>query len=157
MSETLTFTVEGTPKGKPRPRAAIGKTRAHVYDSGTDKVWVASIRAAAKAAAKEQQWTHNGEALSLVIVCYFMRPKSHFRKDGWSWKKSAPREHVQKPDVDNLVKSISDAIVSCEIIKDDCYITQAFVQKRWSTYLNGVDVRVSKLGTSVSFGEGERV
>ena len=47
-------------------------------------------------------------------------------------KPSAPRDHVKKPDVDNLAKAVLDALVDQGVIKDDSLVTRLEVAKEYA-------------------------
>jgi Holliday junction resolvase RusA-like endonuclease len=58
------------------------------------------------------------------ITFYLEMPKS------WSAKKKAAmngQPHTQKPDIDNIFKSLSDAIY-----EDDSFLHSVWIEKRWS-------------------------
>lgn len=51
--------------------------------------------------------------------------------DSWSKKKKAAMDgqpHMQKPDVDNLLKALLDAL-----FEDDCAVWSIWPEKRWAT------------------------
>jgi Holliday junction resolvase RusA-like endonuclease len=65
----------------------------------------------------------------LKIFIYIKMPKS------WSDKKKKSMvgtKHKVKPDGDNMLKSILDCLVMCNILKDDKAVPDFTVRKRWS-------------------------
>lgn len=88
--------------------------------------------------AKERiAWTAKVEGVRPVlgpveiwINFVYARPTSHLRADG-SVKGSAPVHHVQVPDVDNLVKTVKDALTGVAW-KDDCQVVAVHAEKRWA-------------------------
>lgn len=106
----ISFHVQGDPKGQPRPRAFArrmgDKFVARVFDSGTAEEWKGQVAVAAK--------PHTPVAPILGPVqmragFVFRRPKSHFRANG-ELKPNAPTQYTSKPDIDNLLKAVMDAL-----------------------------------------------
>jgi len=64
----------------------------------------------------------------LCAVFYFERPKSHFGK---TIKASAPVYHTQRPDVDNLVKTILDGL-NGTAWHDDAQVVEIECRKEWA-------------------------
>jgi Holliday junction resolvase RusA-like endonuclease len=53
----------------------------------------------------------------------------------WSKKKRAELQgalHDGKPDADNVLKAVCDALTDCGVWADDKQVALAFVSKRWS-------------------------
>ena len=73
--------------------------------------------------------------LFLDIKFYFNRPKSHYRTGKYKdlLKQAAPKYyHSQKPDIDNLVKFVADAIQGQDrFILDDSMICSLKASKMW--------------------------
>ena len=73
--------------------------------------------------------------LFLDLKFYMDRPKSHYRTGKYKdlLKPSAPRYyHSQKPDIDNLVKLVADAIQGDDrFILDDSMICSLRASKMW--------------------------
>ena len=59
----------------------------------------------------------------------YKRPKSHLRTGG-ELRKGAPRDHVSRPDVDNLAKFVMDALGGA-CYTDDCQIVHLDVRKTY--------------------------
>jgi Holliday junction resolvase RusA-like endonuclease len=70
---------------------------------------------------------------------WFSIPKSREKKlkDG-SW-------HCQRPDTDNLVKSIWDSACCGICTADDCIIAQMIAEKRWTSGIPRTEVTISSL------------
>ena len=77
-------------------------------------------------------WRPLKGSLSMSCRFLFARPKSHFGtgRNRGKLKPSAPLEHTQKPDLDNLVKFIKDCM-NRHIYQDDKQIVRLDAQKRW--------------------------
>ena len=94
---------------------------------------------AARAVLAEQ---HRGDPLrdrrlKVEATAFLKRPKKHFAKDG-GVKPTAPEyfEIVKKPDVDNVLKFVMDALQCVRtaqplVMHDDCFVQKASVQKVW--------------------------
>lgn len=98
-----------------------------MYDPGTAKPW------------RERVWTHLlpfrpasplDEALRLDLFFEFERPVSHFGKKGL--RASAPREHMSRPDVDNLTKAVMDEMSELGFWRDDDRVVSLAVSKAWA-------------------------
>ena len=128
----ITFFIPGNPVGKPRPRAAVGKTRAHVYDANTDLEWRARIRVEAKKYI--DQLNHKGEPLRIDIEFFFLRPKSHYTRVNLNYrlKPNAPIAHIVKPDRDNLDKPVLDEFVKVGLINKDECVCDGIIKKHWT-------------------------
>ncbi len=69
------------------------------------------------------------EPVSVKLAFLFQRPKGHTGKRGL--KPSAPRSHTNKPDLDNLVKLILDAMVEARVLEDDRCVVMLSARKEW--------------------------
>lgn len=133
----VTFEVRATPKASPRPRARIVTTKAgkqfvQVYAGKTDKEWKAMISAAARAAWSPRILLE-GVPIRLHMYFTFLRPKSDPKRE----------HHIVKPDLDNLQKSVKDAITDTKAIwHDDKQVTEVWATKRYGTWA-GVIVEIS--------------
>jgi Holliday junction resolvase RusA-like endonuclease len=129
--------IPGDPKGQPRARAfarKIGaKFVARMYDSDTADRWKAQVRAGVLGEANAQAlWAIEGP-FEVVLVFNFQRPKSHFLTSG-ALGKGRVREHVQKPDADNLAKLVLDVITRLQRCwKDDDQVVRLVVEKCWAS------------------------
>lgn len=133
---TMTFTVQGEPKGQPRPRAFARKMGAvHVarfYDSDVADVWKQAVQRALLDAAHASRWELTLGPVSVELRFAMPRPKSHFGAKGL--KASAPVAHVGKPDVDNLAKLILDQLTrSGNVWRDDSQVVSLTVHKFWAS------------------------
>ncbi len=69
-------------------------------------------------------------ALHATLEFHFARPKSHVTPKG-RLRKSAPVEHLQTPDIDNLIKYVFDALNGVYFM-DDKQVIQVTALKRWA-------------------------
>ena len=114
--------VSGTPKAQPRPRMTAN---GHVYNPDSAKAWKEKIEAAFIACRKETIT----EPVCLEVCFYLPMPNDI--------KKSADgcARHARKPDLDNLLKAVMDALTSAGVWKDDSLVFKIEAQK-WYSNLN---------------------
>lgn len=113
-------------KGQPRPRAFARNGKARVYDSGTAEGFKGAIALAVRpfipAVPAEGP-------VALSLVCVFPRPKSHYTKKGL--RPFSPEFHTSKPDSDNVLKAVCDALTGVGLWKDDAQVASVEVRKEY--------------------------
>jgi Holliday junction resolvase RusA-like endonuclease len=109
MSEQ-TFIILGDPKGQPRHRSSIIAGHVHTYESKEGRENKGNIRA--QVVAQKPRIIDKGKPVLLHIQAYMPRPSSHFGtgKNAGKLKESAPFWHTVKPDSDNILKAVKDAL-----------------------------------------------
>ena len=82
------------------------------------------------------------------MVCFFQRPKSHYR----SGKNSdliklvkIGEYHVHKPDLDNIVKAAQDAFKTLGAYCDDAQLAKIHCEKRWTMLPSYTDFILRKI------------
>ena len=123
MTETVSFTVPG----KPTPKARARSTRAggH-YTPSTTRTAEANVRAAWFSQVGIQRKPFDGP-VDVVVNAYFAVPKS------WSKsKKDTTTFHVSKPDIDNIVKLVTDALNGVAYV-DDSSVVRVAGTKNYTT------------------------
>lgn len=135
----IQFTVYGEPvaQGRPKFSTAGGFTRA--YDPAKSRDYKDYVRLAAREYAPAALLEG---ALGIAITAYRSTPKS------FSKKKAAEAERgeilpVTKPDADNYLKGVKDALKGI-IWKDDSQVVDAFVRKRYSNRPR-IEVKIKEL------------
>ena len=133
MKKTISVFVAGEPKPQPRPKAFARNGRAGVYDPGTAKEWKNAIR---HRLAKYTLAAIDGP-LRVTLEFLLPRPKSHYGtgRNSKQLKESAPRNHTQRPDVDNLAKAVLDALsLGCGmgLWRDDTQVVELVARKAWA-------------------------
>ena len=129
--------IGGDPKGQPRPRAFARKMGskhvARVYDSDFADAWKRRVDLGIiDLVADSSLHAAATGSVSVMVAFYFRRPKSHLAASG-AIKGSAPRDHTQKPDIDNLIKLVADRITrNGRIWVDDSQITSITATKHWA-------------------------
>ena len=112
--------VAGKPLGQPRPRATSIGGFIRMYTPKKAKVWKDTIAAQVGAVSIPEGPLHS------TLIFVMPRPKSHLGtgKNAGIVKASAPKHHIAKPDLDNLIKPSWDSalpedsrVVSCNATK----------------------------------------
>ena len=116
--EELRIIVKARPVGQPRPRAARFGNNIRIYNPPTADEWRLAVELAAVEAARNQEWEPTEEPLGLRVVFWMPRPKAHHKASG-ELKDSAPTFCHTKPDLDNLLKSTTDALETSGIVVRD--------------------------------------
>lgn len=128
MADEIRLVVYGEPKAQKRHRHFNRGNFSGTYDpSKDDKESFASIL------QKEAPEKPLEGALSLELVFYMARPKSHFRtgKNSDMLKDSAPEFHTGRPDIDNICKFCQDSLNGI-YFKDDALICKLSATKIYS-------------------------
>ena len=128
----IRFTVHGTPKPQPRPRAFARDGQARVYDPATAEGWKSAIADAARSHCPTEPWRG---AVRVALAFAFTRPKSHYRtgKHVGELRSTAPEHHLIRPDIDNCVKAVLDTMTTLGFWRDDCQVVSLEVTKRYWT------------------------
>lgn len=126
----------GEPKGQPRPRAFARKMGnryvARVYDSDTADEWKRAVSVACYHARYGATGASNA-SFAVRMQFGFTRPKSHFTKNG-AVHPDALADHTKRPDIDNLVKAVMDAVTTTQLFwVDDSQVIELIASKKWVT------------------------
>ena len=119
FSGAIEFTVYGSPVPQGRPKFYRRGGHVGVYDPVKSKDWKSEVRWQ----AIENKVKILEGPLIMNLYFYLPRPKSLPKK---------VLHHTKKPDVDNLVKAIKDALRDI-CYHDDSQITQLFASKEYGT------------------------
>jgi Holliday junction resolvase RusA-like endonuclease len=112
MKTVYSLFVNGIPKAQPRPRMTAS---GHVYNPDSANAWKEIVRTAFAAFHKPPITN----PIRLRVSFFLPRPRA--------MKKGTAVPHVKKPDVDNLLKALMDAMTTAGVWKDDAlvYVTEA--------------------------------
>lgn len=127
-TQSITLWLQGQPEGKGRPKFGQGRA------------WTPKKTVLGEAEVR-RKWEEAGEprlpdvALRLQTTLYISRPASHFKRDGTLSAEGLrhPRPENKKPDVDNAIKLIMDAL-NKRAYKDDVQIVEAMVERHWAEW-----------------------
>lgn len=137
----LSIHVLGLPKAQPRPRAFVRRTAlgpiARVYDSGSAEGWKSAI---ADALRDKRPTTPIDVPVTISCRFAFPRPERLKRKT----VTQNPIPHVSKPDIDNLLKAVTDCLTSIGVWTDDALIQRATLGKWYCAAgeLPGLEMRI---------------
>lgn len=137
MTTPITFTVPAVPIAQPRPRAVVahGGKGARMHEVTSIKNPITGERKPHPIAAFKASVRHEARAaydgpplqgpLSVELVFVMPRPSSLF------WKtRPMPRQwHTVKPDADNLIKSVLDALKGL-CWRDDAQVARMVIAKQ---------------------------
>jgi Holliday junction resolvase RusA-like endonuclease len=114
--------IDGQPIGKGRPRFSRA---GHAYTPQPTRSWEEHAAWIFRAAIGGKQYN---QPLRLNVTAYFKRPQRLMRK-----KSPANRvHHTAKPDADNVLKIVCDALVKAGVVKDDALINQQVCTKYYA-------------------------
>lgn len=146
----ISFTVYGEPVAQGRPRAAAVNGQVVMYDPQKSRDYKYYVRLAA--AQHKPPKPLEGE-LEVVIDVYRSIPKSMPKRKRQLALQGKIRP-VTKPDVDNYVKAIKDAL-SGIIWKDDKQVVSLTVRK-WYSDMPRVEIDIEEVGMSASSKDHRR-
>jgi Holliday junction resolvase RusA-like endonuclease len=125
------FHVNGLPKAQPRPM--VVKNTGHIYTPNSAKDWKELITAECMARRQPEI----DEPVRLTVCFYFPLPK---RLKG---KTFCP--HVSKPDTDNLLKAVQDAMTEARVWRDDAIVFSVITEKWYSSKRCGAWILVETI------------
>ena len=128
--QKLKFEVPGSPIGQGRPKFSTINGHAKAYDPEKSRNYKAYVKLLATQAMKEQGFTMIDGPCCLDIMAFFEVPKSKSKK----FKERALlglERPTKKPDIDNIVKALQDALNGLAY-KDDSSIVYLSVAKCYS-------------------------
>ena len=128
--QKLKFEVPGSPIGQGRPKFSTINGHAKAYDPEKSRNYKAYVKLLATQAMREQGFTMIDGPCCLDILAFFEVPKSKSKK----FREAALADQerpTKKPDADNIIKAIQDALNGL-VYKDDAYIVRLACQKFYS-------------------------
>ena len=133
------FFVAGIPKAQPRVKAFVRGGHAGVYTPDSAESWKQAVRRETVANAPESVVAH---PVRVSLDFFLTRPKAHHKRDG-TVKSNSPIWHCKKPDLDNLIKAVVDAITDTQRVwMDDSQICQISATKSYALNASGCSVRI---------------
>ena len=133
----LKVKVRGKPIALERHRWTTTGTRKQPHTYNPVKKEQESFRSALYAAMESTGKKFEDGITAWDVSCgfFFPRPKHHFTFEG-KLRPDCPKWHVIKPDLDNLVKFVVDAIEDPRGFSDDKAVAQV---KAWKRYTHGAE------------------
>lgn len=126
----LRLVIPGPPQGQGRPRIGKGAggrpmaftpTATRAYAQQIQGEWIAAGR----------RWLSSGP-YRLELTSYAARPAGHYRKDGTLSAAGERATHPGKPDLDNVIKGVLDALCAVGAVPDDRFLVEIDACKRWA-------------------------
>lgn len=108
---TYSFTIPSIPIAQPRARAVAFRGHARMHDAPKTHA-IHAYKATVRQVVAEHIKAPLTGPLQISLEFVMPRPQSHYRtgKNIGRMKDTAPRWHISKPDLDNLVKGAKDAL-----------------------------------------------
>jgi Holliday junction resolvase RusA-like endonuclease len=142
MAEVSAFTlvIAGQPEGKGRPKFGQGR------------VWTPKRTVLAETEVV-RKWEEAGSprlpdnvGLRADVTLYVVRPEGHFRKDRSlsSQGNRFSRPYATKPDLDNSIKLIFDAL-NKKAYRDDVRIVEVHIDRQWADWAS-TSIRLAVVG-----------
>lgn len=131
-TKSIHLTIPGNPVAQGRPRGYRRGKHIGFYDDPKSKDWKKTVAVHAQAYLVGRVWELIGTAIKLQIVFRILRPKSVSIK-----KRPEP---ITRPDLDNLVKAVKDALNGV-LWRDDSQIIELEAKKVYDDP-PGVDISV---------------
>ena len=131
-------TINQAPLGKGRPRATVRNGKARVYTPAASADWehyaALELGSRYRAAYPVEPANYMAGALGLELVAVFARTKALASMNTKGvYKHGAKRfPHGQKPDLDNVLKAVCDALEKAGVIEDDKQIAVHHASKVWA-------------------------
>ena len=126
MPMGLAFIVPGDPRGKGRPRFSKGRT----YTDDKTVEYERRIRNSYRLNFGSYKWPDNA-LLKVQITAYYSIPKSA-TKAKRAMMESGDLLPTRKPDVDNIIKAVLDALNGVAY-KDDASVVEVSCRKLYGT------------------------
>lgn len=120
----------GSPKSQGRPRARNAGKFVQIYDDPKSRKAKQGIIEIIQAKAPTKPLDC---PLQLDLNFYLSRPKGHYRtgRNSGNLKSSAPLLHISRPDIDNLLKLVMDAMTGV-FWRDDSLVCKGTTIKQYS-------------------------
>ena len=128
--QELKFEIPGSPIGQGRPKFSTINGHAVAYDPEKSRNYKAYVKMLAVQAMKDNGFNMIEGPCAVIINAFFEVPKSKSKK----FREAALLDQerpTKKPDADNIVKAIQDALNGLAY-KDDAYIVHLACQKFYS-------------------------
>jgi Holliday junction resolvase RusA-like endonuclease len=118
--------VEGEPKAQPRPRKG---QYGNFYNPDTVGPWKETI-----------QIFFLTQRKNMITGPVILTATFFFHKDKGLHGKIVP--HIQKPDADNLIKPVMDALTQIGVYTDDSRVFSKKVEKYWTQEKSGMQIMI---------------
>lgn len=136
-------------RGKPQSQGSksVGK-HGQLYEPKQLAVWRDAVKMEVLVFMRKLNMAPLEGPVEVMMEFSFLRPDSHHpmkggERDTTRLRKSAPRYHVYKPDLDKLIRAVLDALTGTAY-DDDRQVVHIFADKTWCSHpdLEGVNIVV---------------
>lgn len=134
----MTFTIDGAPTGKARPRV----TRFGTYNTDQTVLYENLVQISYKQQCKGE---YSEDPLKITIAAFYDIPKSMTKKNR-TLIADGKLYPTKKPDIDNIAKIILDALNGIAY-KDDTQVIELTVMKRYGPDPAKVIVYIERIKT----------
>ena len=128
--QELNFVIPGSPIGQGRPKFSTINGHAVAYDPEKSRNYKAYVKMLAVQAMKDNGFNMIEGPCAVLINAFFLLPKSKSKRFREAALKGTERP-TKKPDADNIVKAIQDALNGLAY-KDDACIVELACHKYYS-------------------------
>lgn len=136
---TISFTVYGEPIAQGRPKFTTINGHAKAYDPEKSRNYKEIVRAEALSVKPAIPL---GGPISLTVKIYRSIPKSFSKKKTEAAKRGDIRP-ITKPDLDNVIKGIKDALKSV-IWRDDSQVVDFGKSGKWYSDVPRVEIEITE-------------
>lgn len=126
----IALTVYGNPVAQGRPRFSRQGGFVKAYDPEKSKAYKSLIRLELRPLLSNPDFTPIDKACSLFLKVFRAIPNSFSKKKRYAASEGVIRP-ITKPDTDNYVKGVLDAL-NGTVLKDDSVVCEIFAQKFYS-------------------------
>lgn len=130
MSHLITFKVHGTPVGKGRPRISTRGGFVRSYTPEKTRDWECHVADVAHGAMLDAGLVPTYDAVRVVIDAYYPVPTSYSKKKRAACINGEVKPMV-KPDIDNVVKALLDAMNKVVYV-DDKQVVSVEAEKHYT-------------------------
>lgn len=138
--QSIRFEVPGVPVGKARPRVTFRNGRAMAYTTDSTREYESRVKVAY---LKKFGHKRQDGALRVDVIAYFTPPRSASKRMQAAML-DGDIPYTKKPDMDNIIKSVTDALNDVAYA-DDANIVAVYGFKQYSEYAH-TDVVITRVG-----------
>lgn len=140
----ITVIVHGRPAPQGSKRAFVRGSRAVIVDDSTNtKPWRSAVHTAI-VDALPRDWEPLRGPVTVDVAFVMPRPKTHYTTSG-GLKPTAPTWVPTTPDLDKLLRSTLDAIVTAGAIVDDRLIAVIRASKTYAAASPGASITITPI------------
>ena len=145
------WVIFGEPIAQGRPRACVVNGHARMYTPKRSDSWCGQ---AVETLAGRWSGGPCDRSVKVLVLAVFQRPKRLDRKRDPGGR----IPHASKPDGDNVLKAVLDALVKAGVLRDDCQAQSCTIEKWYCARGEGpcVEIDMTAFGDALSAPKGKR-